>query len=94
MLDGNLLHLGEMVVRSMVICILLRSTAWYRWVKQHRPRLVLVWVFIIVIQTSGPSGTLSISPEGGRSTMAQRFWMHISNYSMSIFVDSPSDETY
>ena len=34
----------------MVIGILLRSTAWYTLVKQHRPQLVLGWVTILVCQ--------------------------------------------
>ena len=35
-------------------------------------------VCVSLIQTSGPSGTLLISPEGGRSKMVQRFWMCLS----------------
>ena len=35
---------------SVVIRILLQSTAWYTWVKQHRPRLLLGWVTVLVCE--------------------------------------------
>ena len=42
--------LGASLEATVVIGILLKSTALYTGVKQHRPRLILGWVSILVCQ--------------------------------------------
>ena len=38
---------GDMIL-SVVIGILLQSTAWYTGVKQHQPQVLLGWVTVLV----------------------------------------------
>ena len=33
---------------SVIIGIMIRSAAWYNWVKQRRPRLVLGWMTVVI----------------------------------------------